>query len=278
MKSGQNTEDESILLFEAGTILFVRIKDETESIGPKQFKSVELSANLKLNYSKRKHAFLENCACYIPELKQDSKSLNHAYTIISTHFEAGRLSKGGNVFNKVFFASYSGDLLPLATARTNALSKIQLKASKPEVSVSSFDIAEIEHFLKDVLYDETLFADLIETAIIKCEQATRNTSYGTNHAPGPLFPLYFYIFGQFRASLTFWDLSGLMERWSGQIRPFIYGSWSGFFNSEIAWLIANDSEFTAALMAFAKSHGPTGSVELIEEWMSRRLNSASIME
>ncbi len=55
-----------------------------------------------------REANLLDCACEIPSLKElnidpTAKSINHAYKLISTHFEPHRRSSTGNVFDKVYF-------------------------------------------------------------------------------------------------------------------------------------------------------------------------------
>jgi hypothetical protein len=55
---------------------------------------------LRLNdFSK---ATLMSCQIKIPFLEENAGSVNHAYTLISTHFEKHRKSHTGNVFNMVF--------------------------------------------------------------------------------------------------------------------------------------------------------------------------------
>lgn len=50
-----------------------------------------------------KNSMLLHCRCFIPSLKAEAKSINHAYSLISQAFEPHRTSHTGNVFSKVFF-------------------------------------------------------------------------------------------------------------------------------------------------------------------------------
>ena len=50
-----------------------------------------------------KNAELLPCACSIPSLAEEAKSINHAYTLISQAYEPHRISHTGNVFSKVFY-------------------------------------------------------------------------------------------------------------------------------------------------------------------------------
>jgi hypothetical protein len=58
---------------------------------------------LYLNGSSK--ARLSKCHIYIPFLKKTAISVNHAYTLISTHFEKYRKSHTGNIFTKVLAKS-----------------------------------------------------------------------------------------------------------------------------------------------------------------------------
>lgn len=50
-----------------------------------------------------KKAKLKSCKCFIPFLKDEAHSLNHAYTIISQEFEKQRISHSGNVFKDMYY-------------------------------------------------------------------------------------------------------------------------------------------------------------------------------
>ena len=73
----------------------------TNAIGP--FVEVVLAEPLELTLRGTKRAALRSCTCQIPALKRTATSVNHAYTIISEHFERDRRSHTGNVFEKVLY-------------------------------------------------------------------------------------------------------------------------------------------------------------------------------
>jgi hypothetical protein len=62
-----------------------------------------LVQDLELRVRFGKPALLEPCECRIPSLGLDARSVNEAYTLISTSFEPTRRSHTGNVFNCVYF-------------------------------------------------------------------------------------------------------------------------------------------------------------------------------
>ena len=61
---------------------------------------------LSLTFTGFKKAKLNNCQIKIPFLKENATSVNHAYSLISAHFEKHRKSHTGNVF-KVVFAKHN---------------------------------------------------------------------------------------------------------------------------------------------------------------------------
>jgi hypothetical protein len=71
--------------------------------GYERFADVRLLEPLKLHLRGDKEPSLEDCKCSIPALATSARSLNHAYTLLSTAFEAQRISHSGNVFTHVFF-------------------------------------------------------------------------------------------------------------------------------------------------------------------------------
>jgi hypothetical protein len=66
-----------------------------------QFVSFVLIDNLQISLRGSKSALLRDCECNIPALDRKAKSVNHAYTLISTAFELDRRSHTGNVFQEV---------------------------------------------------------------------------------------------------------------------------------------------------------------------------------
>ena len=66
------------------------------------FTEVRLQEPQMLRTGKTKNPALEPCPCYILVLQQEARSLNHAFTLISTEFETRRISHTGNVFQRGF--------------------------------------------------------------------------------------------------------------------------------------------------------------------------------
>lgn len=71
--------------------------------GYDRFAEVRLLEPLELHLRGDKEPSLEDCKCSIPVLNTSARSLNHAYTLLSTAFETQRISHSGNVFTHVFF-------------------------------------------------------------------------------------------------------------------------------------------------------------------------------
>jgi hypothetical protein len=67
------------------------------------FAAVLLLEPLALRLRGDKEPSLEPCECSIPVLNTNARSLNHAFTLLSTKFETERISHTGNVFAHVFF-------------------------------------------------------------------------------------------------------------------------------------------------------------------------------
>jgi hypothetical protein len=68
-----------------------------------RFAEVVLLESLKLRFRGDKEPTLESCTCAVPVLGKNARSLNHAFTLLSTEFETERISHTGNVFTRVFF-------------------------------------------------------------------------------------------------------------------------------------------------------------------------------
>lgn len=65
------------------------------------FVEVELNEPLMLHLRGTKTPQLSNCRCVIPSLRNlEATSMNHAFTLISTHYEKRRKSHSGNVFQR----------------------------------------------------------------------------------------------------------------------------------------------------------------------------------
>ena len=71
------------------------------------FAEVRLQERLVLRLRGDKDPALEDCRCIIPRLNVEARSLNHAFTLLSTKFETKRISHTGNVFTRVYCYSES---------------------------------------------------------------------------------------------------------------------------------------------------------------------------
>lgn len=80
------------------------------------FAEVQMMEVLELRLRGYKDPCLEPCNCLIPILKQPARSLNHAFTLLSTRFETARISHSGNVFARAFYLTKKG-WRPLNEAR-----------------------------------------------------------------------------------------------------------------------------------------------------------------
>jgi len=68
------------------------------------FIEICLKDTLCINLRSTKKGELLDCECLIPALaNEEAKSVNHAYSLISEHFETHRRSHSGNVFEKVYY-------------------------------------------------------------------------------------------------------------------------------------------------------------------------------
>lgn len=70
---------------------------------PCRFAEVRLEEALKIHLHATKHASLGSAKCSLPALKGGTaRSLNHAYTLLSRHYETKRIAHGGNVFEAFY--------------------------------------------------------------------------------------------------------------------------------------------------------------------------------
>jgi hypothetical protein len=69
-----------------------------------EYVEIELREPLVMKFRGSKQPQLKDCECYIRSIDQIAKSINHAYSLISTAFEPKRRSHTGNVFQKVFYS------------------------------------------------------------------------------------------------------------------------------------------------------------------------------
>lgn len=111
--------EKTVAIQEKGSVLMARISSNfcgdkkdlirdlkvAPSLGfPVGFALIELSEPLNLTLVSGKSAHLNDCACLLPTMENaQARSVNHAFTLLSQHYETKRRSHGGNVFNTVYF-------------------------------------------------------------------------------------------------------------------------------------------------------------------------------
>jgi len=94
------------------------VKYKTYSYGNASFVEIILKENLNIKLRSTKKGELDDCKCCIPAMpEQEAKSVNHAYTIISQHYETHRRSHSGNVFDKVYLWNNKKIVMPLKNLR-----------------------------------------------------------------------------------------------------------------------------------------------------------------
>jgi hypothetical protein len=123
----------TVTLMEAGCRLMARMSldycdtmtglDDQKQPEPKvnypvAFVPICLKEALKLTLVAGKPAHLSECDCELPSIMLEAKSVNHAYTLASRHYEKRRRSSGGNVFNCVYYWDDAGVRRPLKELRT----------------------------------------------------------------------------------------------------------------------------------------------------------------
>jgi hypothetical protein len=274
----ENEPENLALFFAKGTVLHVRIKDETTPLPFEDFVQIELLSDLKLNFEK-KLGVLEDCQCYIPRLETKSRSVNHAYTIISDHFEKLRMAKGGNVFRKVYYVDPTGHWVPIGKKRdllrsdwenrkkeqaTNVESKVE------PIPVAPFDPSSISLLLNDLLYEGALFAKLAGSTVEKCRAALKKSGSSRDEDLGRFFPFYHHVFGVFKHSLGSMAIKDLMGRWSENVQPFVRGAWTGFYQNEVDWLINNDDDFAHVIVELMNSRDTEEDQAKLYEWIKHR--------
>ncbi len=85
--------------------------------------AVELKGNLFLHMRGDQEARLDDCLCWIPSLKVEARSLNHAFTLASQAFETGRRSHSGNVFERGYALTPQSSWMSLADWRLGVLAQ-----------------------------------------------------------------------------------------------------------------------------------------------------------
>lgn len=80
------------------------IKIDPELGYPIAFAPIQLKENLDLTLVFGKSAHLNDCPCILPTINNlEARSVNHAFTLASRHYETRRRSNGGNVFLSVYY-------------------------------------------------------------------------------------------------------------------------------------------------------------------------------
>jgi len=67
------------------------------------FAEIRLLEPLQLEIKGGKTPTLRHCHCYLPAIREEANSVNHAYTLLSEQFEVDRMSHTANVFTKVWY-------------------------------------------------------------------------------------------------------------------------------------------------------------------------------
>ena len=99
------------------------------------FLRIELKEDLSLNLILGKQASLNDCPCILPTLNAEARSLNHAYTLGSRHYETRRRSNGGSVFLCVYFLD-NGVWRPLADLRSKHEAEFETAIAKRNSTLS----------------------------------------------------------------------------------------------------------------------------------------------
>lgn len=277
VEESENSQQNSVIFFEKGTKLYVRIKNDTDAPPHESFVEIRLMFDLRIDFFK-KSGVLEDCLCEIPALQTTARSVNHAYTIISERFEIRRMAKGGNVFRNVFFVDATNGRVPLGQRRE--LLRVQRERnqrghavygeSQDEPSVNAaFDVSTISFVLNGLLYDSPLFAELACSTTEKCFAAANSPKHFYEEDPGRLFPLYHHIFAIFRGCLGRMAIGDLMEGWAGNVQPFLRGAWSGFYQNEVDWLLTSDTCFAQMVVELMNSRNPEEDQAGLYDWIRR---------
>jgi hypothetical protein len=132
-----------------GTVLMARVNDDPikpelknyrvahphKSHFPYLFVAFQLTEPLRLKVRAGKNGQLDECECFVPALDKKFKSVNEAYTAISTAFESSRRSHAGNVFLCVYVEE--GDKLrPLKELRIQKESEPRPPQQQEELDLS----------------------------------------------------------------------------------------------------------------------------------------------
>ena len=72
------------------------------------FAEIILKEPLSMVLRGTKKSMLCSCKCQLPFLNIEAESINHVYTLLSTHFEKSRRSHSGNVFQKIYYSNQNG--------------------------------------------------------------------------------------------------------------------------------------------------------------------------
>ena len=111
-------EEKNVLFFPRDTLLMARVSLSQMEVGTQygmeqinvtpnpgeryRYVPFALQADLMLAIKPSTRGELRDCGCSLPTLDRDAVSVNHAYTLISEHYETKRRTHSGNVFECVY--------------------------------------------------------------------------------------------------------------------------------------------------------------------------------
>ena len=91
---------------------------------------VILQEKLMLRLRGTKPATLQDATCCVPSLKQEAKSLNHAYHLVSEKFEPQRRSHSANVFRVGYYVDSKDRWISLDRLRNTAEASVEMLFSR----------------------------------------------------------------------------------------------------------------------------------------------------
>lgn len=124
---------------------------------------------LRLRLRGTKPATLQGVNCWIPSLRLNARSLNHAYRLVSERFEPNRISHSGNVF-KLGYCKPGDRWISLDVLRESATARFEMRFSRTASEVFARLPEKIGSVLREswgwplprsrTLQRETLLGDL----------------------------------------------------------------------------------------------------------------------
>jgi hypothetical protein len=142
--------EKRVQMFPASTVLWGQVSIEQsvpESLikyrqtkaargGKKAFVSIILNDALELDFNEGTDGKLARCICRVSALQgTEFTTLNKAYFAITDTFEPARTSRGGNVFNKVYYER-DGILYPLRVRREEVTASIEPEKAPGEIELN----------------------------------------------------------------------------------------------------------------------------------------------